>query len=114
MKKLEFEHYGDNEAVQFTIYSYPFDNLAILAVSAEDGELWNDVTINLPGMWTEPDEAYISGDLSKELIDAMVKANIMTLPGDECRYNMGTYKLAVFNMDVLKEYVYPEEENEDE
>lgn len=112
MKELKFVFLDEEESVQFVTDSYLFsyDNLFIQAVSPVDGEPWADITINLPGIMTEEGEAFVSGDVSRELISAMVEANIMELTDIVRHQGMTSYTLAKFNREVLAEYMYSEED----
>lgn len=97
--------FKDNKlGLMVTYYSYR-DRLAVLCI--KDGELYSDITINLPDKLTElPNYAFIDGfakdsGLEKTLIKIGVIKEVIE---KDVQYNMGKYDKVAFDFDVLREY----------
>ena len=106
-KKLKTP-YGD---LIVKAYSYQNNGRLAILLYTEDGELFEDLTINLSNMMTlEIDEGFISSDIELinnekfNIIDTLEKLNIIKENYGKKQYNIGRYTHVRFNLDVLKEY----------
>lgn len=97
-------------ALDLKIYTYPNKRIAILLYSS-DGELFDDLTINLPNLSINSyDEGFISSNIDIlatddfNLIDTLIKDGIIITKYGKRGYNFGSYEYVKFNMDVLKDY----------
>lgn len=85
-KTLPFPWEYGQEEITLKVSSYAYGNgLAILMYRQEEGELelFDDLTVNLPGGYgLEPQEAFISGDFTKDKL-AFIEKNRLgnILPG---------------------------------
>ena len=85
-KTLPFSWEYGQEEITLKVSSYAYGNgLAILMYRQEEGELelFDDLTVNLPGGYgLEPQEAFISGDFTKDKL-AFIEKNRLgnRLPG---------------------------------
>ena len=77
--------------------------LSIFAFTEDD--TYGDITINLPGFFTEENEGFINA-ITKDsgLEEKLIKEGIIKKVITTVKYNMGKYDLVLFNMDKLKEY----------
>lgn len=114
-----------NVTFEVTTYADMFHRKAVLAIIAdgeEKGELYGDVTINIPQYLLDEGESFISADCP-ELIREMVKYEYLEIVG-EIRVNFGTYKIGKFtqkfadkfdkeavftDLEKAKNYYYPED-----
>lgn len=92
------------------IYSYPNKRIAILMYD-KDGELFDDLTINLPNLSINSyDEGFINSSIdilttdNFNMIDTLKEMDIITSTYGKRGYNFGSYEYVKFNLDVLKEY----------
>ena len=99
--------YGE---LDLKIFTYPNKRIAILLYSS-DGELFDDLTINLPNLSINGyDEGFISSNVDMlttddfNLMDALIKEGIVITTYGKRGYNFGSYEYVKFNMDVLKSY----------
>ena len=101
-KKLKYKD-GD---LYISIYSYDVNGRMAILSEYSDGELYGDITVNLPELFV-PDIQYgfinsfvKNSGMEKELINKkIIKYVIGTLP-----YNYGEYDLVEFNLEELKKY----------
>lgn len=99
--------YGE---LDLKIYTYPNKRIAILMYNS-DGELFDDLTINLPNLSINGiDEGFISSNIDIltsddfNLIDTLKKDGVIITTYGKRGYNFGSYEYVKFNLDVLKEY----------
>ena len=97
----------NNTDITFVVDTYAdmFKSKAVLAYSAsgeEEGELYGDVTINIPQYSLDEDECFLSADCP-QLIKAMVKNGYLKIV-DEIKVNLGTYKIGTFTQKFTDEF----------
>ena len=90
----------------FLISGKYFNERLYLGLVNEEGELWADITINLPVISCAKDEIFINGDISKELKEKIFSSNVFKKTDRKIRYNLGTYDLAKVNLDLIQEYKF--------
>lgn len=103
MKKMSVNDYE----VTFVVDAYAdmFQRKAVLAFVAsgdEKGELYGDVTINIPQYSLDEGESFLSSDCP-DLIDAMVKNGYLEIT-DSVKLNYGTYKIGRFTQKFANEF----------
>lgn len=94
-----------NVTFEVTTYADMFQRKAVLAIivdGEEKGELYGDVTINIPQYSLDEGESFISADCP-ELIDAMVENGYLEIT-DEVKVNYGTYKVGKFTQKFIDEF----------
>ena len=107
-KTLPFPWEYGQEEITLKVSSYAYGNgLAILMYRQEEGELelFDDLTVNLPGGYgLEPQEAFISGDFTKDKL-AFIEKNRLgnRLPG-QARSGFATYTPVAFDLSRLVQY----------
>ena len=107
-KTLPFPWEYGQEEITLKVSSYAYGNgLAILMYSQTEGELelFDDLTVNLPGGYgLEPQEAFISGDFTKDKL-AFIEKNRLgnRLPG-HARSGFATYTSVAFDLSRLAQY----------
>mgnify|MGYP001529244506 FL=1 len=107
-KTLPFSWEYGQEEITLKVSSYAYGNgLAILMYCQEEGELelFDDLTVNLPGGYSlEPQEAFISGDFTKDKL-AFIEKNRLgnRLPG-QARSGFATYTPVSFDLSRLSQY----------
>lgn len=77
-----------------TTYADMFERRAILAFDKKTGELYGDVTINLPGYMLEDNRVFLTAN-SPALIQEMVDKGYLRIHGS-VKYNYGTYQIGEF------------------
>lgn len=90
-----------------TTYADMFQRKAVRAIEKETGELYGDVTINIPQYSLDEGESFLSNN-SSELINAMVENNYLKIV-DEIKVNMGIYKIGKFTKKFVDEFEGDEE-----
>lgn len=91
---------------EVTTYADMFHRKAVFAYTS-DGELYGDVTINIPQYSLNEGESFLSAD-SPNLITEMVENGYLEIT-DEVKVNYGTYKVGKFTQKFIDEF-----ENESE
>lgn len=105
---LPFHWEFGKEEITLKVSSYAYGNgLAVLMYSQSEGELelFGDLTVNLPGGYgLEPQEAFVSGDFTKDKL-AFIKKNRLgkVLPG-QARSGFATYTPVAFDFSRLAQY----------
>lgn len=98
--------YGELTLKAFT---YPNNRLALLLYT-DDGELFDDLTINLPYITIRNDEGFINSSIEMINTDDFNITNLLSDLGiietsyGYTQYNFGRYDYVKFNIDVLKNY----------
>ena len=95
-------HYGD---FYLEMYRYFNNNLAIILYQS-DGELFNDLTINLNDYSLKKNEAYIQSIIDDELLNDLKKVGIIKKIYNRKEYNMSSYRKVEFDLEKLKEFDY--------
>lgn len=106
-KKVPFKWEFGDEIVSLHVNSYSYGGGLYIGMTnyGEDGpEPFADMTVNIPAYSLEPNEAIISGDISKDLLN-FIKENKL---GKKLPYTVksgyGTYAVVAFDLDRLKEF----------
>lgn len=106
-KTVPFKWELGEEKVSLEVGSYAYGDRLYIGVicHSEDGpEPFSDMTVNLPAYSLEPNEAFINGDISKDLL-AFIKENKLgkVLPY-KVQSGYGRYSVVAFNLDKLREF----------
>lgn len=106
-KKVPFKWELGEEIVSLHVSSYAYGKGLYIGMINydEDGPgPFADMTVNIPAYSLEPNEAIISGDISKDLLE-FIRENKL---GKELPYSVrsgyGTYAVVAFDLDKLKEF----------
>ena len=106
-KTLGYDWEYGNEEVAIRVSSYRNNgHLYVGLCHREEGEweAFGDVTINLPFSFLEPNEAYITGDFTKDMI-RFIKAHKLGKVLDEtAKSGYGTYQKVAFDLARLAEF----------
>jgi hypothetical protein len=106
-KTLGYDWEYGHEEVAIRVSSYRNNgNLYVGLCHREEGEWedFGDVTINLPFSFLEPNEAYITGDFTKDMI-RFIKAHKLGKVLDEtAKSGYGTYQKVAFDLARLAQY----------
>ena len=104
MKKINSK-YGD---LTLKIYSYTNNKRIAILLYAEDGELFDDLTINLSDfMIQDESEGFINDFINSsefDIVEKLKKSKVIEESFGSRNYNMGKYEYVKFNLDKLKEY----------
>lgn len=107
-KTLPFPWAYGQEEITLKVSSYAYGNgLAILMYRQEEGELelFDDLTVNLPGRYgLEPQEAFISGDFTKDKLAFIEKNRLGNILPGQARSGFATYILVAFDLSRLAQY----------
>lgn len=110
MKAIKINDKIDDYEVTFITDTYAdmFQRKAVLAIVAsgdEEGELYGDVTINIPqySLFKEDGEDAFLSNSCPELIDAMVKNGYLEIVR-EAKVNYGTYKVGKFTQKFADDF----------
>lgn len=95
----------DEETLFLEVGAYCDNNRLAILCYTQDGELYSDVTINLPEYPIAGNKtAFINGDLNTEFVDLLKNKEIIQSSYGMVPYNMGQYECVTFSLDKLKEY----------
>ena len=95
-----------NEKLYISVHSYKCNDRLALLCYCDDGELYGDITVNLPN-YIVPDNSYafinqITKDcgMEKELINKKIIKNVV----GTYKYNYASYDMVQFDLEELKKY----------
>lgn len=99
----------DYEDTEITLYveSYHYGNGLYVEMFSrcEDGwEPFDDLTVNLPGYYLEPDEAYICADFSEDKLNFITDYGLGEILPEKGHSGMEEYRLVKFNLEKLAEF----------
>lgn len=86
------------------IGSYDFNNRLAVRLREKNGELFDDLTINLPELPVKKGEVFINSWLDSKFLDCFLKEGIIKKYCGKEQYNMGEYNKVELNLNKLKEY----------
>lgn len=107
VKKVPFKWEFGEETVSLHIGQYAYgDRLYIgMTCHSEDGpEPFADMTVNIPAYSLEPNEAFISGDISKDLLRFIKENKLGKVLPYTVRSGYGQYAVVAFDLDKLKKF----------
>ncbi len=107
VKKVPFNWEFGEETVSLNVADYAYGNGLYIGITnyGEDGPApFGDMTVNLPGYSLEPNEAFISGDMSKDLLNFIKENKLGEVLPFEGKSGYGRYKAVAFDMEKLKEF----------
>ena len=76
-----------------------------LQLVLENGDLWDDLTINLPDLELEENTIFINSNIPTDLKGKLFETGVFINMFSTQQYNMGRYDVAYVNMSLLKEYL---------
>lgn len=106
-KKVPFKWELGEEIVSLEVGSYAYgDRLYIgMTCHGEDGpEPFADMTVNITAYSLEPNEAFISGDISKDLLRFIKENKLGKVLPYTVQSGYGRYAVVAFDLDKLKEF----------
>ena len=106
-KKTVFNWEFGRETVSLEVGSYAYgERLYIGMISyGEDGpEPFADMTVNIPAYSLEPNEAFINGDISKDLLNFIRANRLGKILPYTVQSGFGRYSAVAINLSRLKEY----------
>lgn len=92
------------EELYLIVARYENNNRLYIGIGSKDEIIKGDITINIPEVSTDKNEVFISDDLSEDIIDLLKEKKIIEELGYPIQYNMGRYRRAFINIEILKEY----------
>ncbi len=107
VKKVPFNWEFGEETVSLRVDEYAYGGGLHIGMDCyeEDGqEPFADMTVNLPGYSLDPNEAFISGDMSRDLLNFIQENKLGEVFPFEGKSGFATYKLVAFDMEKLKEF----------
>jgi hypothetical protein len=118
VKTIKFKFFDEEIEVRFVKAHYFNGNLFVGAEHYEEEyecyESWCDVTVNLPGMGCEPNEAFLDvNNCPWELITELKKKGYIKDTGITRQSGFCTYPLVEFSEEFLNEIIDLENENEE-
>ena len=70
----------------------------------DGAEPFADMTVNLPGYSLEPGEAFISGDISKDLLQFIKENKLGKVLPYQVKSGYGKYSVVAFDLEKLKAF----------
>ena len=102
MKKSIKLHDGE---YYLSVYNYAYNNRLYLGINDSDGNIVQDLSVNLPEIPILRNQTIaLSDSVSNKSIDTLVQLGIITKPIKKIQYNMSSVNLVNVNFEKLKEY----------
>lgn len=83
---------------------YSVNGRMYIGLVTKEGELWNDLTINLPDVPLEKNTIFVNADLSNELREKLIDTGVFFNLFPPIKYNMGSYETYYVSQELMKEY----------
>ncbi len=107
VKTVPFNWEFGEETVSLNVAEYSYGNGLYIGITnyGEDGpEPFGDMTVNLPGYSLEANEAFISGDMSRDLLNFIKENKLGEELPFEGKSGYASYKAVAFDLDKLKAF----------
>ena len=107
VKKVTFKWEFGEELVSLQVNSYVYGNGLYIGMThyEEDGaEPFADLTVNLRGYSLDVNEAFIDGDISRDLLNFIKEYQLGKVLPFTGRSGMSTYAAVAFNLEKLAEF----------
>lgn len=85
---------------------YTTNGRIYLGLVTIDGELFDDITINLPDKELNNHEICLNSNLQNDIKNKLYETDVFINLSKEEQYNMGRYNIVQVNEALLKEYLY--------
>ncbi len=105
--KVPFKWELGEETVSLRVGSYAYEDRLYIGMIChkEDGaEPFADMTVNLPAYSVEVNEAFISGDISKDLLRFIKENKLGKVLPYTVSSGYGRYSVVAFDLDKLKKF----------
>ena len=106
-KKVPFKWEFGEETISLHLGMYAYNDRLYIGMTThtEDGaEPFADMTVNLPGYSLEPGEAFISGDISRDLLHFIKENKLGKVLPYQVKSGYGKYSVVAFDLEKLKEF----------
>lgn len=107
VKKVPFKWEFGEETVSLHIGQYAYGERLYIGMTCygEDGpEPFADMTVNIPAYSVEPNEAFICGDISNDLLRFIKENKLGKVLPYKVRSGYGQYAAVAFDLEKLKEF----------
>lgn len=107
VKTVPFKWQLGEEIVSLHVGSYAYGDRLYIGMTSygEDGpEPFADMTVNLPAFSLEPNEAFITGDISKDLLEFIKENKLGKVLPYTVQQGYGRYSAVAFDLDKLKAF----------
>lgn len=106
-KMVPFKWELGEEMVSLQVDQYAYDDRLYIGMTCygeDEPELFADMTVNIPAYSLEPNEAFISGDISKDLLNFIKENKLGKVLPYTVQSGYGKYAAVAFNLDKLAEF----------
>ncbi len=106
-KTLRYNWEFGRETVAIRVSSYRNNGNLYVGLCHKEGREWEDfgdVTINLPYQFLEPNEAFITGDFTKDMLHFIKEHKLGKVLNETGRSGYATYQRVAFDLARLAEF----------
>lgn len=106
-KTLRYNWEFGRETVAIRVSSYRNNGNLYVGLCHKEGRDWEDfgdVTINLPYQFLEPNEAFITGDFTKDMLHFIKEHKLGKVLNETGRSGYATYQKVAFDLARLAEF----------
>ena len=107
VKTVPFKWQLGEEIISLHVGSYAYGDRLYIGMTSygEDGpESFADMTVNLPAFSLEPNEAFIAGDISKDILKFIKENKLGKVLPYTVQQGYGRYSAVAFDLDKLKAF----------
>ena len=100
-KTLRYNWEFGHETVAIRVSSYRNNGNLYVGLCHKEGREWEDfgdVTINLPYQFLEPNEAFITGDFTKDMLHFIKEHKLGKVLNETGRSGYATYQLSLIHI----------------
>lgn len=106
-KTFQIEFYGKKYNLSIYLGNYTNNRLFVGLYNMKNIiEPFNDLTVNIPTAFLEKNEIILNVDFTEEIINKLTDLKIIELTDKTTFSGFNEYKIAKFNLEKAKKYIY--------
>lgn len=98
-----YKAYGEENNLTVRLEQYAMTNGIALIAECDDGEIYTDVSVCLPGFSLDTNEFFASSSMDGRLLQKLAELGIVKPSGEKVSYNLGTYEICSADLSKFTE-----------
>lgn len=98
-----YKAYGEENNLTVRLEQYAMTNGIALIAECDDGDIYTDVSVCLPGFSLDTNEFFASSSMDGRLLQKLAELGIVKPSGEKVSYNLGTYEICSADLSKFTE-----------